>query len=994
MAKLAPPLDRRTASDIVQQVKHLLNVYLPDRFSADRPFGQTHEALVQVFARYGELIIQRLNQTPEKNFLAFLNLLGASQLPPQPARVPLTFHLSTGSEVDAVVPVGTQVAALPEKGESDSVIFETERELIVTATQLKSLYSYDPAQDRYTDHQQLLQFSASSTELIFQGSRPLEHTLYLGHSQILGHEPLQTLDILWKLQNPQPLEDERSLQWEMWNGEDWEAITPSVDETNHLRQSGRLSFSPLKTVPVVAVNTVLNRWLRGRLLTPIVKSNEPQSDRVRASQLPVVTDVSLRADLSQSNLKPDAAFINAFPLDFSKPFFPLGEKPTFGDAFYLACRPVFGQTNAQISLDVKLMDRSGNPSDNLKLIWEYSQGQQWVVLGSSTKTDVSSTDARFNFKDGTSALTKSGLVEFTIPAEKKPAIAAVNGAENFWLRVRVEDGNYGIEAQFHPNLAKPPEPAIIFEPATFKPPCIREITIAYSLEQTATQSTAEAIALFSENNFQFTSVRGTFAPFQTSSDENPALYFGFQPPPHQRFPNRVLSLYVAAQTNQYRPDVPHDRSSSARLIWEYWDGLTWQTLTVEDDTQALTHSGLVEFLMPEAFRPSLQFGIEQYWLRLRWEQGLYGIAPQLQQVLLNTTMASQTVTVQNEILGSSNGSENQGLRTTRSPVLVGQVLEVREPEAWVRWQEVPDFHGSGAGDRHYVIHHLTGEVQFGNGLNGRIPPIGVGNIRMTHYQSGGGSLGNRASGTIAELKTTLPYIDRVANPEAAAGGADAETLDMLKERAPRMIRHGGRAVTLEDYEDLAMLASPAVARAKCIPLKQLSKSPQDTQNTPGEVSVLIVPQSQDIKPLPSLELLERVNTYLSIRALSTVNLAVVGPLYVKVGLDVEVSLTSLDGTEAVKKSIHQALTQFLHPLTGGFEGRGWPFGREPHKSDFYALLEAIPGVDHVRSLKVSETLDRRLNLAIAEAEDLIRTKETGHFLVYSGTHNIQLTLEP
>jgi predicted phage baseplate assembly protein len=265
---------------------------------------------------------------------------------------------------------------------------------------------------------------------------------------------------------------------------------------------------------------------------------------------------------------------------------------------------------------------------------------------------------------------------------------------------------------------------------------------------------------------------------------------------------------------------------------------------------------------------------------------------------------------------------------------------------------------------------------------------------MTHYQSGGGSFGNRASGTIAELKTTLPYIDRVTNSEAAAGGADAETLDMLKERAPRMIRHGGRAVTLEDYEDLAMLASPAVARAKCIPLKQLGKNPQDTQNTPGEVSVLIVPQSQDIKPLPSLELLERVNTYLSSRALSTVNLAVVGPLYVKVELDVEVSLTSLDGTEAVKKLIHQALTQFLHPLTGGFEGRGWPFGREPHKSDFYALLEAIPGVDHVRSLKVSEKLDRRLNLAIAEAEDLIRTKETGHFLVYSGTHNIQLTLEP
>jgi predicted phage baseplate assembly protein len=995
MVKLAPPLDRRTAEDIVQQVKQLLSIYLPDQFAADRPLGSNNEALVRIFAHYGELMIQRLNQTPEKNFLAFLNLLGASQLPPQPARVPLTFYLSTGNEADAVVPIGTQVAALPEKGKSDPTIFETERELIVTATQLKSLWSHDPAQDRYTDHRQLLQPRATSAESVFQGKNLLEHTLYLGHSQILGHEHLQTLDIIWKLERSS--EDERSLQWQIWNGADWEVITPSVDETNGLRQSGKLSFSNLKTVPVVAVHSQQNHWIRGRLTTPIVNSNEPRPDSVRVSQLPVIAEVSLRTDLSQSNLKPEAAFTNTFPLDFSKPFFPLGEKPAFGDTFYLACRPAFGQIDARIKLKVSLMDRSIKPSANLKLVWEYSQGQQWVVLGSSTTAkDTSPTDDLFKFKDGTFALTKTGEVEFTIPAEQKSAIATLNGVENIWLRVRIEEGNYGLESQIRPNLSdsgKLQDPPILFDPATFAPPCIREIAISYQLEQTAMQTTAEAIALVIENNFQFTTAQVPFAPFQPSPDENPALYLGFQPPVNQRFPNRVLSLYVAALVSEYRPDVQHDHSSSARLIWEYWDGLTWQTLTVEDSTRALTHSGLVEFLVPESFRPSLQFGIEQYWLRLRWEQGSYGIAPQLRQVLLNTTMASQTVTVQNEILGSSDGSENQMLRTVRSPILVGQVLEVQEPESWVRWEEVPDFHGSSPSDRQYVIHRLKGEVLFGNGVNGRIPPIGSGNIRMTRYQSGGGSLGNRASGTIAELKTTLPYIDRVANPQAAAGGAEAETLAALKERAPRMIRHGGRAVTLEDYEDLAMLASPGVARAKCIPLKPLSTNSQNTQNTPGAVSVIVVPESLDMKPVPSLELLDRVQDYLSARALPTANLAVVGPLYVKVELDVEACLSSLDDAEAVKKAICEALQQFLHPLTGGFEGRGWPFGREPHKSDFYALLEAIPGVDHVRSLKIREAVDRRIDQTVDDTEDLAQTKKTGRFLVYSGMHRIQLTLD-
>jgi hypothetical protein len=999
MVELAPLIDQRTAADLAQQVKQLLHQYLPNHFATDQSLGPTNEALVQIFARYGELIIQRLNQTPEKNFLAFLNLLGAAQLPPQPARVPLTFYLSTGSGVDAVAPIGTQVAALPEKGDSNPIIFETERELIVTATQLKSLYSHNPDLDQYTNHQQLLQLGATSAESVFQGNLPLEHTIYLGHREILGHEHLQTLDIQWQLKNQQLLEDERSLQWEMWDGQQWKGIVPSIDETNHLRQSGKLSFNQLKTVPSSTIYALQNSWIRGRLLTPIVKSTHSRRERVRASQLPEVIDVSLSADLSQSQLKPDTGFANAFSLDISKPFFPLGERPTFGDTFYLACRAAFGQTDTEISLNVTLMNSSIEPSDTLKLVWEYSQGQQWSVLGSSkpksksksapvSNPEDSTTNAQFKFEDGTSALTESGMVKFTIPAAQRATIATQNSVENIWLRVRIEAGNYGVDIKYIPKKDKPEE--FTFTPATFAPPCIKDITIGYTLVQTASQSTREAIALVSENNFQFKALTGSFTPFQPFPDENPALYFGFQPPAQQTFPNRVLSLYIATQRNQYQFDVRHDHSSTARLLWEYWDGLTWQTLTVEDSTRALTHSGLVEFLVPETFRPASQFGVEQYWLRVLWEQGSYGIPPRLQQVLLNTMMATQTVTVQNEILGSSNGLENQVFRTTQSPVLTGQVLEVRQPEGWLRWQAVTDFLESRAGDRHYVLHYLTGEVLFGDGINGRIPPVGVGNIRMTHYQSGGGSLGNRASGTVIELKTTLPYIDRVTNPQTAAGGADAETLAALKERTPRMIRHGGRAVTLEDYEDLAMLASPEVARAKCIPLKQLGINPQDTANTRGTVSMLIVPQSQDAKPLPSLELFDRVQDYLSARMLPTVELTVVGPLYVKVALDVEVRLTALDNTEAVKKAIHEVLQQFLHPLTGGFDGRGWPFGREPHRSDFYALLEEVPGVDHVQSMKVTESLDQRLNQAISEEDDLQLTKKTGRFLVYSGNHTVRV----
>jgi hypothetical protein len=153
--------------------------------------------------------------------------------------------------------------------------------------------------------------------------------------------------------------------------------------------------------------------------------------------------------------------------------------------------------------------------------------------------------------------------------------------------------------------------------------------------------------------------------------------------------------------------------------------------------------------------------------------------------------------------------------------------------------------------------------------------------------------------------------------------------------------------------------------------------------------VIIVPRSRDNNPVPSLELTSRVKDYLQRYSLPTVNLSVVGPLYVQVSVTVEVALASLTGASTIEQAIEQQLTNFLHPLTGGFDGTGWNFGRKPHKSDFYALLEAIPGVEYIHSLQLdpsedtSQISDTQIKLII----------QTARFLVYSGKHQISLRLK-
>jgi hypothetical protein len=162
------------------------------------------------------------------------------------------------------------------------------------------------------------------------------------------------------------------------------------------------------------------------------------------------------------------------------------------------------------------------------------------------------------------------------------------------------------------------------------------------------------------------------------------------------------------------------------LTWEYWGGQEWSALAVQDGTDNFTRDGVIEFLPPPDFTAHIEFDLDpMYWLRVCWEEGEFDREPRLGQVLPNTTMASQTVTVRNELLGSSDGSSSQSFQTARTPVLSGQSVQVREPEMpsgdelvviqeeegddavsvvrdsagqpieiWVRWHEVQDFYAS------------------------------------------------------------------------------------------------------------------------------------------------------------------------------------------------------------------------------------------------------------------------------------------------------------
>ena len=114
-----------------------------------------------------------------------------------------------------------------------------------------------------------------------------------------------------------------------------------------------------------------------------------------------------------------------------------------------------------------------------------------------------------------------------------------------------------------------------------------------------------------------------------------------------------------------------------------------------------------------------------------------------------------------------------------------------------------------------------------------------------------------------------------------------------------------------------------------------------------------------LKPIPTLTLLRQVKRHLNKHKLITTVLHVVKPNFVEFDVDIEVYRRTGGGSDRVKRAIEVALRRFCHPLMGGRDGRGWPFGRSVYKVDLFHVSEEVPGVDLVHRIRLHDVRDNR-----------------------------------
>jgi predicted phage baseplate assembly protein len=135
---LPPDLDDRTWQDLVDQMRALIPRYAPGW--TDHNPSDLGITLLELFAWLAEGVVYRLNQVPDKNYIAFLNLLGVTRDPPTPARTFLTFTSGAGA-VD--VAAGSQASTAAREGQSP-IVFETDEAVRVLPQRLDTVVQVGP----------------------------------------------------------------------------------------------------------------------------------------------------------------------------------------------------------------------------------------------------------------------------------------------------------------------------------------------------------------------------------------------------------------------------------------------------------------------------------------------------------------------------------------------------------------------------------------------------------------------------------------------------------------------------------------------------------------------------------------------------------------------------------------------------------------------------------------------------------------------------------
>lgn len=267
------------------------------------------------------------------------------------------------------------------------------------------------------------------------------------------------------------------------------------------------------------------------------------------------------------------------------------------------------------------------------------------------------------------------------------------------------------------------------------------------------------------------------------------------------------------------------------IATDYTVGTDWRELhNVVDGTGNFNATGTtdVSFTLPQTLLQNWRkttvgagvLAVKAYWIRFRAIVTTGAVtALAIDEVKITEGEQYQVINAtqgrsrEDNPLGSSDGSASQEFIFTNLPVIDDANLRIFVNEAGVEreYLRVENFLNSVSTDRHFTVDFDDdgiATITFGDGVNGRIPPAGVNNIRST-YRTMDEVDGNVGADTITVNRSGIAWIGNLTNPRGATGfnfkeGSTVDDLARLKVAGPATLRIRERAVSTEDVELLVL----------------------------------------------------------------------------------------------------------------------------------------------------------------------------------------------
>lgn len=988
-----PILDSRNIQEILDELMLLTRQKLPEwnnekYISEDEEYEEDAlKVLHRVFARLMEITIERINKVPEKNRMKFLEIAGIEILPPSPSEAPVIF---SNAKITNPVYISdkTQVAAKIE-GNKELAIFETQEKLTVVPSNIVRAITVDNYNDRYSV------YDLSNNDLLknirpFVGKQKNQHMFYLGGEGLIDFG--QNLVIKIRSSNENSIKFLRLLDYSYvseGNIVKMNKLQKSTEKENekHILRFEETSMlaDEINLYSDNEINNCIGRWIQ---VTYPKEYNYSGFDKnINLSNL----DINI-----SSKSKPFDVFYNNTQLDTGGSFMPFGNLPQTRDVFYI-CSNAFSINNAEVTISIELEEK-GEGKEDLEIKWEYLTKDGWKSLN----------NINYIFDDDLNFKTKCSSEKF----EK----GLINDKEGYFIRAYISKGNFGKAADFEVEG----ENTIIQIPSTLKPPIIKNMKISYEVSYTPkimkkTGNYLESVPLEENVNlFQNLDQINNLV----YNDNSSSLYIGFD----NIYPQYPVTLYNLVSPESLNGLVNSSTSNSQQLKfkWEYYNGTNWVTLNTIDNTNNFSKSSTVVFLTPVDMKKIKKMGKELFYIRIKnvndyeninIRDNLYGL--KFNGIYLNTVSVLGQVSVENEILGSGNGMENQTLTFSKTPVIIGQEVFVKEDEMptgveqeylieelganailklnniytdeeelWVKWKEVPNFLCSGIKDRHYTLNRKTGEIKFGDGVNGRIMQVGIDNI-MANYKYGGGEIGNVNEGAISIVHSSGVGIDKITNPIPAEGGSNIEDVENLKLRGAQSIRNRNCIVTLEDLNWILLQhLGTNISIVKCLP-----NINEDMEIEAGCITIMVVPSGKNTKTKLGISFINKVKSiikscsYVGLGGINLSNINVIGAGYLEVGASIDVIPKDINEAKAVKTRVLNTLNEYFSPLNGGKEFTGWSFGRNVYISELCGIIEALEGVDHIQTPKLNANIIQQRILMQVNQVNTIVPKEKEVYVV-------------